>query len=275
MKRFTATEKWQDAWFRKLEPRLKCLWQYLCDNCDHAGVIDPDWDLIGFQIGEDVSLSDIPKFGQRVVQLPSGKFWIASFIEFQYGTLSHACQAHNPVYKAMLRHGIPESYQGLIDRLCHTLPNTLSDRVKDKDKEEDKDVDQGELLKGEPPPEPESPPQPNRASRLNRLFNRRDTTKWSDKETRAYRQGAELCPVDEFEIVEAYYLSGGKYLRRDLFTLLNNWNGEVDRARQWKLNPNADSGRNSAQNHRGITGAEQRQVGIPATPRIDLEKFVG
>lgn len=72
----------------------------------------------------------------------------------------------------------------------------------------------------------------DRMRRLNRLFKRRDTTRWSDREMRAYHRSAELCPVDEFEIVEAHYRAGGEYLRRDLLTLLNNWNGEVDRARQ-------------------------------------------
>lgn len=70
--------------------------------------------------------------------------------------------------------------------------------------------------------------------RLGRLFRRRDTTPWSWKEDAAFKG---LQPIDEEEIalVEAYYSESipkdKDYRRRDLITLLNNWSGEVDRAR--------------------------------------------
>ena len=55
MKRFTETTKWTvNPWFRKLPARLKCLWMFFLDSCDAAGVIEPDWELISFQIGEPV-----------------------------------------------------------------------------------------------------------------------------------------------------------------------------------------------------------------------------
>lgn len=74
--------------------------------------------------------------------------------------------------------------------------------------------------------------------RLNALFKRRETTVWDQDELKQYRR-ITVNP-DDLAAVEAYYrasASGPKdkdYRRRDLATLLNNWNGEVDRARNHK-----------------------------------------
>lgn len=38
--RFTDTGKWGDSWFYKLNNLQKLLFMYLCDNCDHAGLIE-------------------------------------------------------------------------------------------------------------------------------------------------------------------------------------------------------------------------------------------
>jgi len=73
--------------------------------------------------------------------------------------------------------------------------------------------------------------------RLCRLYNRRETTRWSKKELDALKY---IEPVDEEDLrtIERYY--GAKippdkdYRRRDLQTLINNWNGEVDRAKKFK-----------------------------------------
>jgi len=133
VKRFTAAEKWDKAWFRKLSPKIKCLWLFLCDRCDQAGVIDIDWDLASFQIGEKVSKADLPKFENRIVTLPSGSIWIPSFVEFQYGKLSDGCPAHKPIRRAIEKHfpnGYPIGYQYPID--------TLQEEEEEKEEEQDK-----------------------------------------------------------------------------------------------------------------------------------------
>ena len=73
--------------------------------------------------------------------------------------------------------------------------------------------------------------------RLGNLYNRRPSTVWTAKEKRAF---AAICPIDENDIsmVERYYAAERKkgaqgIHRRDLQTLLNNWPGEVDRARAY------------------------------------------
>jgi hypothetical protein len=168
MKRFTETEKWRDSWFRKLELKLKALWQYICDSCDAAGVIDPDYEMMSLQIGVPITEEDFKKFGEKVIALPNGKFLIAKFVSFQYGQLSEICKPHKPVFDSLRKHSLhydPQTYLvtpktvNNLETLSKGIGNPFegfpipSERVqekeKDKDKEKDKEKDWiGEGSKG-------------------------------------------------------------------------------------------------------------------------------
>jgi hypothetical protein len=78
--------------------------------------------------------------------------------------------------------------------------------------------------------------------RIEALFHRRETTAWNTRELKALPK--EIHP-DDLTLVEAYYKhphpKDKDYRRRDLQTLLNNWNGEVDRARAWKTTRSIDN----------------------------------
>lgn len=68
--------------------------------------------------------------------------------------------------------------------------------------------------------------------RINALFNRRDNTTWSKKETDRLKQIARRNGVlDECAEIERLYNSGYEYRRRAVQTFLNNWETELDRAR--------------------------------------------
>ena len=135
-KRFTATEKWDKPWFRKLAPRLKCLWQFLCDRCDQAGVIEIDWELASFQVGEDVSADDLAAFDGKIVTLKDGKLWLKTFIEFQYGNLSETCPAHKPVFRAIEKHSLLIGYQYPIGRLQEEEEEKEEEKEEETEKEE-------------------------------------------------------------------------------------------------------------------------------------------
>lgn len=140
VKRFTETTKWDDPWFRRLSARLKCLWQFFCDRCDAAGVIDPDWELASFQIGESVSENDMAAFEGRVEKLKCGKWWIQRFIPFQYGNLSPDCKAHGPAFSSLDAHGLKE-------RVSKGYPKGLqTPKVQEKVKDKDKQGVQGEAF---------------------------------------------------------------------------------------------------------------------------------
>lgn len=133
MKRFTETQKWEDPWFRRLSPAAKLLWDWLTCKCDPAGVIDFDAEFATFQIGLPISDKNVTELGDRVSRLKNGKLLINRFVEFQYGTLSDACPAHKPIFKALTAHGLKHPPDTLSNRLSTRVCNTLQEKEKEKE----------------------------------------------------------------------------------------------------------------------------------------------
>ena len=100
-KRFTETLKWDDPWFRALSPDAKLLWFWLVDKCDLAGIIEPDFGLCEFQTGIKRAFDKMTEIESRVAQIGEGKYMICKFIEFQHGSLSRDCRAHNPAWQSL------------------------------------------------------------------------------------------------------------------------------------------------------------------------------
>ena len=105
------------------------------------------------------------------------------------------------------------------------------EKERDKDKEKEKESKQASLkqcLTNAPSIEVET-----LKLRIGSWFGRRPTTNWSAKELRALKDvlALETSPED-IDALETRYNSGDPYLRRDILTLINNWNTEIDRAKQ-------------------------------------------
>jgi hypothetical protein len=131
-KRFTEIEKWGDPWYRRLSPLHKLAWQFFCDACDAAGVLDLDSELADFQIGDVVDWEGFLRVaGDRVERLESGKFWIVGFIGFQYGKLSEGCAGHNNVFRSLRKHNLESR---VLTRVLTRVRSTHKDKDKDKDK---------------------------------------------------------------------------------------------------------------------------------------------
>lgn len=81
-------------------------------------------------------------------------------------------------------------------------------------------------------------PTTEQSKRIAALFNRRITTAWDEREVAAYRKIGTVSP-DDLTSIERYYSAErakgneGRH-RRDLGTFLNNFAGELDRARAHK-----------------------------------------
>lgn len=141
VKRFTETLKWSDPWFRKLTPQSKHLWQWLLDNCDAAGVVEPDMELASFQIGYQYhldTLSALGELGDRVTRLECGKYLVVKFIAFQHGAkLSRECKAHNPVFQSLERHRLEIDSKGYVKGIrvgIHTPQATVKETETEQEK---------------------------------------------------------------------------------------------------------------------------------------------
>jgi hypothetical protein len=107
----------------------------------------------------------------------------------------------------------------------------LEKKERDKDKEKEKESKQAQskhCLDDAPSIEVET-----FKLRIGSWFGRRPTTNWSTKELRALKDVLALDTAPEdIDALEVRYNSGNPYLRKDPVTLLNNWNTEIDRAKQ-------------------------------------------
>lgn len=134
-KRFTDTAKWQKESFFNLSPKMKLVWLYICDNCDHAGFYDFNLTLLSVCVGEAVTRDEfIATFSGKVEWLSSSKIFIPAFIEFQYGDLNPDNRAHASVLARLKKEG---AYKDLTSPLQGA-------KDKEKDKEQDKDKVLGE-----------------------------------------------------------------------------------------------------------------------------------
>ena len=113
--------------------KYKLFWFYLKDRCNNAGIWNVNFKLASLQIGRRVIKEDALKYlGKKIHEYENGsKWWIPSFVSFQYGELKENVNAHKSVIGILKR-----------ERLNQQLINSsLSDMDKDKDKDKAKDKD--------------------------------------------------------------------------------------------------------------------------------------
>lgn len=136
-KRFTDSNKWDHAWFRKLSPAMKCAWIYLCDKCDHAGIWTADFEAMSFNVGEDISEIDcVEAFGEKIRPVGSDKYIVQAFIDFQYGTLNPENRVHQSVLSKLQKEGANKD----LTRPLKGAKDKDKDKDKDLDKEKDKEI---------------------------------------------------------------------------------------------------------------------------------------
>lgn len=147
-KRFADTSKYKKAFIRSLPASYKILWDYICLDCDHAGIWYKDFQIAQLLIGEDapVNEADALKYfnegEERIVIVEAGKKWvILPFVSFQYGKLNEQNRVHASVLDLLLTSGINLLSLGPSKGLVSPLQGC-------KDKDKDKDKDKGGLLGG-------------------------------------------------------------------------------------------------------------------------------
>jgi len=150
-KRFTDTDKWKKPFIKSLSPVQKLFWFYITDDCDHAGIWQVDFEVAQLRVGEPISEQElIQAFGENIKIFDGGTKWfLPSFIEFQYGELNEKNRVHESVLKTLGKYNLLENkpltspLQGAKDK----------DKYKDKDKEDEKGV-QGEKQSFRTMPQP-------------------------------------------------------------------------------------------------------------------------
>jgi hypothetical protein len=175
-KRFRDSGIWLNAWFMELEPCYKCLWSYINDNCDTAGVWRENWKLASVQIGADLTADDMAVFGDRVVKCGPDKWFIVGHVKFQAGKLNPNSNPHKAIIRSLSENNLLDRVTDLLppdfdpqhldpktgeivdnytkkskkQGVTKGLPNPLQvphhggDQDKDKDKDKDKDIKGGE-----------------------------------------------------------------------------------------------------------------------------------
>jgi len=142
-KRFTDTEKWKKPFIRGLQGAYKLLWLYICDDCDHAGIWQVDFDVAQIRIGERIDLNEaIKSFGDKIVIFDKGNKWfIPSFIEFQYPSgLNPENRSHNSVIILLEKYNLLDKQNKPLISPSEGRKDMVKDMVmvKDKDKVKDK-----------------------------------------------------------------------------------------------------------------------------------------
>lgn len=112
-KRFTDTNKYKKPFIRGLKGAYKLLWDYLYHDCDHAGIWIVDFEIAQLYIGSDMPInkSDALKYfnsdEKRIIEIDGGKKWfLPSFISFQYGELSEKNRAHLSVISILKKYNL-------------------------------------------------------------------------------------------------------------------------------------------------------------------------
>lgn len=131
-KRFTDTDKYKKAFMRGLPGPYKLLWDFLCCDCNHAGVWHKDFEIAQIYLGADMpvneteALSLFNKDVERIRVYDGDQKWmILPFVGFQYGKLNPENRAHQAVLFSLDKAGIKPLQRPLQGR-------------KDKEKEQEK-----------------------------------------------------------------------------------------------------------------------------------------
>ena len=135
-KRFTDNEKWKKRFFKGLSTVNKLFFLYILDECDHAGIWHVEQDVAEMRIGEKLNFDNLKKeLGKHLIEFDNGEKWfIPTFIDFQYGVLNPSVNVHKSVIDKLNRYNLLKKYQQLIN-------SSLGVMDKDKDKNKDKDLD--------------------------------------------------------------------------------------------------------------------------------------
>lgn len=133
-KRFTDTDKFKKHFVRGLQPPYKLLWLYITDECSAAGIWEVDIEVAQIRLGVKLKKSTAEsEFRHKIHLLDDGKKWfIPSFIEFQYGQLQENNRAHTQIIATLKKFLLLD--ENLVVKPLTSPLQGDKDMVMDKDK---------------------------------------------------------------------------------------------------------------------------------------------
>lgn len=142
-KRFIDTDIFKKQFIRDLNPSYKLLWIYIITDCNHAGIWEADLKVAAYKLQIKISKPEAVKFFYtKIVELDNGSKWfIPSFIEFQYGQLSEKNRAHAGAISLLSKYGLLD-----VELKIKPLGSPLEAPcigAKDKDKDKEQDMEMG------------------------------------------------------------------------------------------------------------------------------------
>ena len=141
IKRFTDSKKWETIWFRSLSPKMRFVWLYLNDACDHAGIWETDFALLEMRTGIKTNQNEVTlAFKNKIKWLNSGHLYLLDFCAFQYG--DHFLSSKSPcVLSALIllrKNKLIEPFDNPYQRVKEEEEE--KDKVKGKEEEKEKGV---------------------------------------------------------------------------------------------------------------------------------------
>lgn len=128
-KRLTDTDKWNDDWYISLDNDYRIIWQWLLDNCNHAGICKRSMKLLNMMCNTDILEEKmIEIMDSRVISVDNNWF-IPKFLKFQYTTL----QSNKPVIISVVKELEKYGYEQYIPESFGNDYIIIKDKSKDKD----------------------------------------------------------------------------------------------------------------------------------------------
>ncbi len=154
-KRLTDTKKWNDDWYISLSNDYRIVWQWLLDNCSHAGLCKRSIGLLNLMCRTTLSEDELILIMNGRIIIHNDYWFIPNFIKFQYLSLHvgkpAVLSAVRELFNYKCTHLIPESFGNNYKIKEESFENhcqMIKDKDKDKDKSKDKDSNYFKNSKG-------------------------------------------------------------------------------------------------------------------------------
>lgn len=145
---FISGNLFKKPWFRKLDPDLKLFWIYCISNCDVAGIMDIDLEVINIILGVELTEVRIKSaFKDKLIFLCGYKIYLSDYVLFQQNInsledLNPSNNCHKGIINRLKKHSLyslhqedlARSSQGPSQPLARTPGNVMYGNGKGKDK---------------------------------------------------------------------------------------------------------------------------------------------